>query len=163
MSLALELTDDTGKLAGSLQLPPEGEIQAPEFCEPAADAILAASLTDTADRRELISVPDCGSQRLRFLWTAPLSDLGRVWFSGSAVSSDGEGDTEHDGVTDFGRVIDSPAVASSTSAQCGVVSPGAQRTAAPTLLGVLLAALGTGWLRRSRRRPAQAGARAHGM
>ena len=150
MSLALELTNDKGKLAGSLQLPPEGEIQNPEFCDPAADRILAASLTETTDR-QLINVPDCGSKRLRFLWTAPTTDVGPVWFSGAAVHSDGEGDTAHDGVTDFGRVIDSPAVASSTSAQCNVrhVGSGVGGGGLACVLGALAVVFG---VRRARRR-----------
>lgn len=149
MSLALELTDQKGKLAGSLQLPPEGEIQSPEFCDPAADMILAASITETTSR-QLINVPDCGSKRLRFLWTAPTTDVGPVWFSGAAVHSDGEGDTKNDGVTDFGRVIDSPAIASTTSAQCSVRAPGKHGDRAFAAALALLA--GLLWVRRSRRR-----------
>ena len=152
IALALELTDDKGKLAGSMQLPPEAEIQAPEFCEPATDRVLAATLSETASR-QLINVAECGSKRLRFLWTAPTSDVGRVWFSGSAVSSDAESNPQGDGVTDFGRVLDSPAVASSTSTQCSLGLPGARRTGGEWTLGAMLGALGAGaGLRRSRRR-----------
>jgi hypothetical protein len=143
---ALELTDLQGRTAGSLRLPPTSEIQAPEFCEPASDAILAASIEGEAIGRQVINVPDCGSRRLRFLWTAPAVDVGTVWFSGSSVWSDGQGDEYHDGVTDFGQVIASSAgaaVASHTTAGCSLVMrPDARRgtwsaSAALWLLGAL--------------------------
>lgn len=124
ISLALELTDAQGKLAGSVRLPPPEETQPGEFCEPASDEILAAQLNDMVPGREIINLPDCGSKSLRFLWTAPTTDVGPVWFSGSMVLSDGESDPYHDGVTDFGRIIGSPALASETQAQCSVTTPG---------------------------------------
>lgn len=120
IALALELTDIHGAAAGSLQLPEPPEIAAPELCEPASDGLLAAQLSKLANGRQIINVPDCGSKRVRFLWSAPKTDLGQVWFAGSMIASDGESDPHHDGVTDFGRVLGSPAVASETTAQCGV-------------------------------------------
>ena len=150
VSLALELTDDKGQRAGSLQLPDEAEVQIPELCEPADALVPAASLTEI-DTRQVISVAECGSKRVRFLWTAPTTDVGRVWFSGAAVSSDAESDTEHDGVTDFGRVIGSPAVASSTNAQCGAVAPGSAHGNSLGI-GLLLATLGLCKANRGRRR-----------
>jgi hypothetical protein len=120
IALALELTDSRGRSAGSVRLPPQNEIEAPEFCDPESDQILAAQLSELPDTRQIISVPDCGSKRVRFLWIAPETDVGPVWFAGSMVTSDGEGDPFHDGVTDFGRIIHSPAIASNTTAQCSV-------------------------------------------
>lgn len=128
ISLALELTDAQGKLAGSVRLPPPEETQPGEFCEPASDQILAAQLNDMVSGREIINPPDCGSKSLRFLWTAPMNDVGPVWFSGSMVLSDGESDPYHDGVTDFGRIIGSAAVASQTKAECSVKHVGAHST-----------------------------------
>jgi hypothetical protein len=120
ISLAVELTDAQGKAAGSLLLPPAEETQPGEFCEPASDQILAAQLTDMTPGRQIINVPDCGSKSARFLWTAPSTDVGQVWFAGSMVLSDGEGDPYHDGVTDFGRIIGSPATVSETTGECSV-------------------------------------------
>jgi hypothetical protein len=148
----VELTDLQGRVAGSVRLPPASEIQAPEFCAPASDAILAATLQDVPLGRQVINVPDCGSQRLRFLWTAPTADVGPVWFAGSSVWSDGEGDVYHDGVTDFGHVIASPsssALASSTSAGCSLLAASPHGHSACCVLGLLGA---SAWLRRTRRR-----------
>jgi len=126
ISLAVELTDDAGKAAGSLRLPPEGEVQSGELCEPVAEQVVAAQLTELASGRQIINVPDCGSKSVRFLWTAPTTDVGPVWFAGSMVLSDGESDPFHDGVTDFGRIIDSPALASETAGACSAARAGAR-------------------------------------
>ncbi|HKU44855.1 MAG TPA: hypothetical protein VJR89_42140, partial [Polyangiales bacterium] len=142
---ALELTDQAGRSAGTLRLPPEDEQQAPELCEPATDGILAASLTEASGGRQIINVPDCGAKRLRFLWTAPASDIGPVWFAGSAVWSDGQADPYHDGVTDFGRVLSADGVASVTTAGCSVST---QARGPGAALVLLLAALC--WARRCR-------------
>jgi hypothetical protein len=117
-ALAMEFSDAHGKAAGTVRLPPQEEIQAPEFCEPASDMIPAASLHEASDGRQVISLPDCGAKRVRLLWTAPAQDVGQVWFSGSAVTSNGEGDVYHDGVTDFGHVLSSDAVASVMTTSC---------------------------------------------
>ena len=123
-SASLELSDMHGRPAGSLRLPPLSEMQAPEFCEPASDQVPAASLNDAGNGRQVITIPDCGAKRLRFLWTAPLGDVGQVWFAGSAVASDGKGDTQGDGVSDFGHAIASvgagPAMAGSATTGCSV-------------------------------------------
>lgn len=139
ISLAVELTDEDGRAAGSLLLPPEDEIQAGELCEPVSEEILAAQLNEPSPGRQIINVPDCGSKSLRFLWTAPASDVGPVWFAGSMVLSDGESDPFHDGVTDLSRIIDSPARASQTSGECGVTRVRAGGSALS--VGVVLALL----------------------
>ena len=126
-AVALELTDLRGQPAGSVRLPPAAELTPPELCEPVTDAVPAASLSTTMNGRNIVQLPDCGAKRLRLLWTAPARDVGQVWFSGSAVASDGEGDTEHDGVTDFGRAIaspSSPAASTVTSGQCSAAALG---------------------------------------
>jgi hypothetical protein len=149
ISMAVELTDAQGKAAGSLRLPPPEETQPSEFCEPANEGILAAQLNDMTEDRQIINLPECGSTGLRFLWTAPTNDVGQVWFAGSMVLSDGEKDPYHDGVTDFGRIIGSPAVASETSAECSVT-----RVRASTSSGVwwsLSGVLGV-WICSRRRR-----------
>lgn len=126
-SLALEFTDLRGQAAGSVRLPPQPELQPPEFCEPASDLVPAASLTLTPTGRSIVQLPDCGAKRVRLLWTAPARDMGQVWFAGSAVASNGEGDTAHDGVTDFGRALASPgapALSEVTSSQCSLAAVG---------------------------------------
>lgn len=157
IALALELTDGRGMSAGSVRLPPQNEIEAPEFCDPQSEQILAAQLSELPDARQIISVPDCGSKRVRFLWTAPEADVGPVWFAGSMVASDGEGDPFHDGVTDFGRIIYSPAIASNTTARCSV-NAGRVAGTAPSWLSVsalvilsLCSSLVRGFRRRARR------------
>lgn len=138
ISLAVELTDEQGRAAGSVLLPPDDEVLPEELCEPAEDGVIAAQLNDQMLGRQVINVPDCGSKSVRFLWTAPTSDIGPVWFAGSMVQSDGETDPFHDGVTDFGRIIDSPAVVSRTEGSCAVTAVPAQgRGAWPALLAAL--------------------------
>ena len=149
ISLALELTDEKGKAAGTLRLPPPEETQAGEFCEPASEQVLAAQLSDMTEGREIINLPECGSKSLRFLWTAPMADVGPIWFSGSMVQSDGETDPYHDGVTDFGRIIGSPAVASKTNGECSVTRVGAHSS---SMGAVALLCLCCGLLLRSWRR-----------
>jgi len=148
ISLAVELTDDQGKAAGSLLLPPDGEVQSGELCEPVEELVVAAQLNDLVAGRQIINVPDCGSKSVRFLWTAPATDVGPVWFAGSMVLSDGESDPFHDGVTDIGRIIDSPALASETAGQCSVSRVGAR--GARLGLGMLVALVVFGSRRRRR-------------
>jgi hypothetical protein len=160
ISLAVELTDAQGKAAGSLLLPPEDEVQPEELCEPINEMVVAAQLNDLVPGRQVINVPDCGSKSVRFLWTAPMSDVGPVWFAGSMVLSDGETDPFHDGVTDFGRIIDSPAVASETSGECSVTHPGARGASHGLgLLWTLALAFGSRQLRTRLRRQRSASSR----
>jgi hypothetical protein len=120
VALSLELTDGGGAGAGTLRLPPDAEVQTAEKCDEENGSMLAAQLAELTSGRQVINVLDCGSKSARFLWTAPSTDIGPIWFSGSLVSSDHEGDPYHDGVTDFGRIVGSPATASTTTAQCSL-------------------------------------------
>lgn len=140
-AVALELTDLRGQPAGSVRLPPAAELTPPELCEPVSDAVPAAALSMTTSGRSIVRLPDCGAKRLRLLWTAPARDAGQVWFSGSAVASDGQGDTAYDGVSDLGRAIASPpapAVNAVVVGQCSAAAPGGRRC---TSLAWMLAAL----------------------
>jgi hypothetical protein len=139
VALAVELTDSDGRAAGRLRLPTGDEVASSEFCEPASDQVLAAQLTEPTTERQIVQVPDCGAKRLRFLWSAPEDDLGRVWFAGSMVFSDGESDPHHDGVTDFGRVIGSPAHSSEISASCSAASLPAKHRSSHGFVWLVLA------------------------
>jgi hypothetical protein len=125
LGLEAEFTDGSGKTAGSLRVPPQAELLPPELCLPVTAGVAAAMLSK-AGARTVVSVPDCGARRLRMLWTAPAQDVGAVWFTGSVVTSDAQGDVKGDGVTDFTRLLPSPsspdALASSISAGCRVAS-----------------------------------------
>jgi hypothetical protein len=149
IATALEFTDERGRVAGSLRLPEEPEIQPKEYCEPATDKILAASLTELASGRQIIHVPDCGARQVRFLWTAPRAAQHTIWFSGAAVQSDGEADAYHDGVTEYGRVLSASGTASNwTAAACSAAPGGASGALTLTTWSVALLAFG----RRRRRR-----------
>jgi hypothetical protein len=121
IALEAEIADRSGKTAGTLRLPPENELLSSELCLPVAAGVGAGMLTDLPTR-SLLSLPDCGSRRLRFLWAAPARDVGPVWLTGSVVSGDAKGDVKGDGVTDFARMMPSPAapdaVASRLAAGC---------------------------------------------
>jgi len=93
---------------GRFRLPIGDELLDPEYCQPVSDNVPGAQLIDVPGNRQLINVTDCGVQRLRFLWHTPSVDTGPIWFAGSAVASDDQGDTGGDGVTEFARVLGSP-------------------------------------------------------
>ncbi|HKP58427.1 MAG TPA: hypothetical protein VJV78_16995 [Polyangiales bacterium] len=157
ISLALELTDATGHPAGSVRLPPADELLVPEFCEP-ADAQIEAGVANTLpDGRVVLSVPDCGAKQLRFLWTAPVSDVGPVWLSGSLVQSDGMGDMLGDGVTDVLRVMPAPrsdvSGAAQISAGCSAGGHGSPAAASGMLLVLLLSIRARFARSRNARRP----------
>jgi hypothetical protein len=150
---AAELTDEQGRPAGSVRLPPPDEILPTEYCAPASDQIPAASLQDAGQGRQVINIPDCGAKQLRFLWTAPTSDVGKVWFASSSVVSNGKGDTEGDGVNEvahvMGAVSDPIPSASEVATTCGVVSVGAAR--ARSSWSLVLAACAFACVRRASR------------
>lgn len=153
VALALELDDARGKAAGRLRLPPHDELLEPERCVPVGAGIAAGQLVDAGDRT-ILEVPNCGAQRVRFLWVAPAQDHGAVWFAGSFVRADGMGDVAGDGVTNFSGVLASP---SQSSADAHALSAGCSAARAASDRGGSLAAsiaLITGLRRRRRRSPA---------
>jgi hypothetical protein len=141
IALALELTDQSGRPAGSVRLPPHDELLPTEFCEPADAQIEAGVANELPDGRVVLSVPDCGARQLRFLWTAPASDVGPVWLSGSLVQSNGMGDMLGDGVTDVLRVIPAPRSSATGAAQisAGCSAGGTGSPAAVSGIVLLLA------------------------
>jgi hypothetical protein len=136
VALALELDDARGKAAGRLRLPPQDELFEPERCAPVAAGIGAGQLVD-ADERTILEVPNCGAQRVRFLWVAPAEDHGAVWFAGSLVRADGMSDVAGDGVTNFNGVLASP---SQSSADTRALSAGCSTARGASSRGGSLAA-----------------------
>ncbi|HKP62584.1 MAG TPA: choice-of-anchor V domain-containing protein [Polyangiales bacterium] len=102
---ALELTDDRGRGAGMLALPPAGEFIDDEQCEPREVGLLAAQLYPADRERTIAAMPDCGASALRVQWTAPARNVGPVWLAGSVLSSDHEGNLSGDGARTFARGI----------------------------------------------------------
>lgn len=135
VALALELDDASGKAAGRLRLPPQDELFEPERCVPVGAGIAAGQLIDM-DGRTILEVPNCGAQRVRFLWVAPAQDHGAVWFAGSLVRADGMSDVAGDGVTNFTGVLASP----SQSAEARALSAGCSTARAASDRGGSLAA-----------------------
>jgi hypothetical protein len=154
VSMLLEITNMAGRLAGSLRLPADDEVEEPELCDPVESETLGARLVrisatpstgeedaaDCSDRtmgldcRELLFVPSCGSRRVRFLWTAPSKDIGPIRLSGSLVTANGDGAIGGDGVTDVSDDIraeheDPPVMR--TYASCGVSAAGGGAPGSP--------------------------------
>lgn len=174
LSAMVEVTDMNGARAGMLRVPPPEELRDSEYCRPpvdgdsqpspAANLVLVPVKGASADHcagdalpddcRQVVDVPDCGAGRLRFLWTAPSADVGPVWFAGSAVASDHQGDAEGDGVSDFGHVIASQsstkAAAFSVQGNCSALPLQRRSGLLDWLVGAMLA--GSCWLRATRRR-----------
>jgi hypothetical protein len=153
--LALELTDESGHAAGSLRLPPAGELAEPERCEPVEDGLGAGLLTELDDQRTILSVPDCGARRVRFLWTAPPDARGTLELSGGFVVSNAMADYGGDATTMFTRALTpidgGAAVASDIHAQCNVAAPAAGQRRPPFSLLFACGAL-LSWRVRKRQR-----------
>lgn len=177
LSSALELTDGEGRPAGSLRLPPESSIEDAERCKQESNDVIAGTLLSVPppkhrselnyfdrciqrdrpdDCRQVISVPACGSGRVRFAWRAPSWDVGPIWFSGAVVNSNDDGNTTGDGVAEIGTILVSPSdmnAAVRTYAGCDVL-PGSGRMPWSALSACFLAC--TAWLRVRRRTAARA-------
>ena len=157
IGLALEITDDAGLAAGSLELPPPEELADPERCLPVEDGVAAGDLDPLEGGRTILNVSDCGAQRVRFLWTAPVESRGALRLSGGLVASNTQADAEGDGTTMFAHVL-APEhaidpLASDIRVGCSVGGGLGHRAwpsgGAPSLLASLLAA---GLALRTRRR-----------
>lgn len=141
-----EITDERGNSAGVIVLPEGPTLDDREKCEPIGANIPASLLNAPSPARAVITVLDCGSRRLRLLWTAPIEPRGPLWLSGAMVHADGMGNVEGDGVTDFARPITTyggEPIASSVGG-CTVTST---RAAVPVCGWLLLALVGL-WIRR---------------
>ena len=99
VALIAEFTDEEGVTSGTIQVPRWDAMQPAELCGPDLGSFPASEVQDSDDGRQLLSVIDCGATASRFLWTAPTSTNGDVWFNLGFVSADGDGDATGDGVT----------------------------------------------------------------
>jgi hypothetical protein len=167
LATSVELTDISGRRAGTLRLPQGEEIEAPELCDrttqlaakvilvPADGQVNAPHACDdagiglSATCRQVVHSRDCGAQRLRFLWTAPPWDVGPIWFAGSAVVSNADSTDRGDGVTQFAHRVASAGAddVDTTKASCAAV-PGRRRSSASWGLLASLFASCVGWRRR---------------
>jgi hypothetical protein len=164
LSTAIELTDSEGRPAGSVRLPPESSVETPERCKQAKAEVIAGTLVSVPppkhrselkyfdmctqrdrpeDCRQVISVPACGSGRVRFAWKAPGFDLGPIWFSGAVVNSNDDGNTTGDGVAEIGTLLASPSEIDAgvrTYAGCDAMAS-APRTSISALLASMFGAI----------------------
>ncbi len=180
VSLALEITDETGNAAGAIKMPPSSELPISEQCLPAIAAhpigagmvtpvTTPATMTSPMTMRSVVQMADCGARQLRFLWTAPMLDAGPVWLAGGVVATDGMANNTGDGVTAIARAISSPSsrslVASSETTSCAVTHVRTHPLhgsglALASLLGIAIAVGAVGGARvRARRRAARKPAR----
>ena len=173
LATSVELTDMIGHRAGTLRLPQDQEIQAPELCDGttqlAAKVILVptdgvhkpirtrAMTRSSALRARVVKVVhsrDCaGAQRLRFLWTAPAWDIGPISFAGSAVVSNDDSTNRGDGVASFSHMVPPPSDSSAaltTNAGCAVLP--LPRHASLRWLALAALCAGYVWRRRPRAR-----------
>jgi hypothetical protein len=105
VGMAVEITDESGRSAGTIQLPEGATLDDREKCEPYGANIPAGFMNKPTPDRSVVNVADCGARRMRFLWIAPPELRGQLWLSGALVSADGSHDVHGDGVTDFARPI----------------------------------------------------------
>lgn len=98
-ALIAEIVDDHRHAAGSLTLPRPDAMKPAELCSAEQGGASPVELHPTEDGRTLLSLVDCGAKSTRFLWTAPLSAAGAVWFDLGFVASNEDTTPAGDGVT----------------------------------------------------------------
>jgi hypothetical protein len=130
VAMTLEISDDHGVAAGTLQVPPMKELLPSERChgkdgDEGLDHVGAGQVM-LGINRVVIDMPACGARQLRFLWTAPPDDRGAVRITGSFVNGNDDKLTTGDGVTDIARVVGShsdPSAVASHLGGCSVSGP----------------------------------------
>lgn len=97
VALVLEVVDDAGMRAGTLQLPSFEASTPDERCmREGSEGMTAGALYEADDGRQFATVIDCGTHAARVLWTPPAIATGRVWLSGGLVSADDDASAEGD-------------------------------------------------------------------
>jgi hypothetical protein len=130
-ALLAEITDEQRLGAGTVELPRPDATGLDERCSQEEGGFPASAVNEVEGGRSVVSIIDCGASRLRFRWTAPATDVGRVWLSAGFVHSDESADPSGDGVT----MIKRPMVAAGSSLAarevlqgCSVARVGAGRS-----------------------------------
>jgi hypothetical protein len=101
-ALNLELVTPLGQAAGVLALPDASTLEPADRCDAASGGAPAARLI-AEGARQILSMDDCGSTRLRFLFTAPAEP--ELTFAASIVRTDKSEKPEGDGVLEIRRVL----------------------------------------------------------
>jgi hypothetical protein len=130
-ALLAELTDEQRLGAGTVELPRPDATGLDERCSQEEGGFPASAVHEVEGGRAVVSIIDCGATRLRFRWTAPTTDVGRVWFTAGFVQSDESADPSGDGVTMVKRplVAAGSALASREVLQgCSIATPGVARS-----------------------------------
>jgi hypothetical protein len=142
VALIAELTDEARMGVGALSLPrPEATPEA-ERCGGELLGAPSSALHVAESGRQLVSVIDCGAQRLRFQWTVPAIAPEAVWLHVGFATSNEDTTPAGDGVTMARRVM----LQRGSSRQAQVLAKGCAVTrvtsaAAGALLPVLLLSL----------------------
>ena len=103
VGLNAEITDGAGHAAGELKVPMPAEVTPADLCSAGP---MTGSGVFPLETRAVALVGECGQRQTTLLWTAPTAPVsGGVWFSGSLVVSDSNGDVVGDSVTDIRRAL----------------------------------------------------------
>jgi hypothetical protein len=105
LALIAEFTDEQRRGAGAIALPRPDTLKPLELCGAELAGQLPADVHDADGGRQLVSVIDCGAQKLRFQWTPPPLAAGPLWFNLGFVSSNQDATPSGDGVTLVRRVL----------------------------------------------------------
>jgi hypothetical protein len=120
MGMLAELVADSGQGAGTIEIADSLEAMPAERCGGARlgtelyivkqglKTVKAQTKCTAAAQgdRCVLAVRACGSQELRFRWTAPSTPQGAIWFAAGFVSSEHlSGQPDGDGVTETTRVL----------------------------------------------------------
>jgi hypothetical protein len=136
----LEIADGTGRGAGSLELVPDGELEAADECRIGGNAMERVPAPDRLVARAEV----CGARRARVRWTAPATPVASLRLFASLVAADDSGDPSGDATAQIaqplralgGADLEGGRLSSTCAASPGPTSPGA-------LLALIAAALFT--------------------
>lgn len=142
VALIAELTDEARMGVGTLSLPQPQATPEPERCSGELLGAPSSEVHAADTGRQLVSVIDCGAQRVRFQWTAPAVAPEAVWLHVGFATSNEDTTPHGDGVTMARRVMlrrGSSREALVVAKGCAVTRVGS--TAASALLPVLILSL----------------------
>jgi hypothetical protein len=100
VAMLAEITDASSRKAGTITLPRPDSMTPDELCAAEEGGFPPGWVYDTEDMaRAIVGNVDCGSKKLRFRWTAPISARSPLWFGAGLVHSNDDADASGDGVT----------------------------------------------------------------